>query len=144
MADSDGGQTNLAMDVTDLIDDLKPNADQIQQLDVGKTSNLTTNEGLNLRVDKLANDENVNSAWLGANDGSATVEVGAETTDAAFNRQRPFSASTRSRATVASSRSRVSMSPSITTSEFMSNNLFSHKVSTCFMLMSIILQSTHQ
>jgi len=130
MADIDGGQTNLAMDVSEHDDNVENEENARTVVDASKPPNHGGYDELSLRVDKLIN-ETGNGVWIADNtaqNDNAVVDVNDQTPTVGFSRDRPFSASQRSRTTVASSRSRVSMSPSITTSEFTSKNLFSHKV----------------
>lgn len=132
MADVDGGHENLAMDVVDEMENIESEENSSTVLDASKPPDSSGTEELQLRVDMLTTTETGSGVWIPddivKNDDKAVVDIGDQTSQVSFSRERPFSASMRSRATVASSRSRVSMSPSITTSDFISNNLFSHKV----------------
>ena len=128
MAQEEGGYSNPAMEP--------------ESVEVAETS-LTADE-LSLRVDKLeVGDSSKNAAaMINTDDMEVVPGVGAEANDMPLpnlTRNRPFSASTMSRQTVASTRSHASRSPSILTSEYSANNLFSYRV--CSATLSVVIRS---
>ena len=128
MAQEEGGYSNPAMEP--------------ESVEVAETS-LTADE-LSLRVDKLeVGDSSKNAAaMINTDDMEVVPGVGAEANDMPLpnlTRNRPFSASTMSRQTVASTRSHASRSPSILTSEYSANNLFSYRVRSA--TLSVVIRS---
>ena len=117
MAEEAGGYSNPAME---------PDSEAVAE------TSLTTDE-LYLRVDKLevTDSPKREGAIINTDDMDEVPGVGGDEESMPMpniTRNRPFSASTISRQTVASTRSHASRSPSILTTEFAANNLFSYRV----------------